>query len=55
VERKFTPHVTLLYDDRMVPEQAVEPISWRVREFVLTHSLLGKTQHVELGRWPLRD
>jgi 2'-5' RNA ligase len=49
----FTPHVTLLYDDRSVPEQAVTPVSWTAHEFVLVHSLIGQTLHVPLARWPL--
>ncbi|MDP2449481.1 MAG: RNA 2',3'-cyclic phosphodiesterase [Polaromonas sp.] len=49
----FTPHVTLLYDDRSVPAQAVTPVSWTAREFVLVHSLMGQTLHVPLARWPL--
>ena len=49
----YTPHVTLLYDDRCVTGQAVETIGWTAREFVLVHSLLGKTRHVALARWPL--
>jgi 2'-5' RNA ligase len=50
----YTPHVTLLYDDRAVAEQAVEPITWTAGEFVLVHSLIGQTLHVPLARWPLR-
>ena len=53
VERSYTPHVTLLYDDRSVPVQAVETIQWKVHEFVLVHSLLGQTVHRHIGRWPL--
>lgn len=49
----FTPHVTLLYDDRGVPEQAVPPVSWTARELVLVHSLIGQSLHVPLARWPL--
>ncbi len=49
----FTPHTTLLYDMNEVPEQAIEPISLRASEFVLVHSLLGKTKHIHLARWPL--
>ena len=52
---RFTPHVTLLYDTRRVPEQAVEPISWTVDEFVLVHSLIGRSRHETLARWPLAD
>ena len=52
---QFTPHVTLLYDATSVPMQQVEPIRWTAREFVLVHSLLGKTKHVPLRRWTLRE
>jgi RNA 2',3'-cyclic 3'-phosphodiesterase len=50
----YTPHVTLLYDEHNVPEQTIESIVWTASEFVLVHSLLGKTRHIILGRWPLR-
>jgi 2'-5' RNA ligase len=50
----YTPHVTLLYDDRAVAEQRVEPITWSASEFVLVRSLIGQTLHVPLARWPLR-
>jgi len=53
VDRQFTPHVTLLYNDRGFIEQAIEPIAWTAREFVLLHSLLGQTRHIPLARWPL--
>jgi 2'-5' RNA ligase len=51
----YTPHVTLLYDDRAVPEQAVESITWTAGEFVLVRSLIGQTRHVPLARWPLQS
>lgn len=54
VAPQFTPHVTLLYDDALVPAQAVEPVRWRVEEFVLVRSLLGQSRHVPLARWALR-
>ena len=50
---QYLPHVTMLYDDRLVALQAVEPVRWTVREFVLMHSLLGQHRHVPLARWPL--
>ena len=50
---EFTPHVTLLYDRRPVPPQPVEPVAWRVTEFTLVRSLLGRTIHVPLERWTL--
>jgi 2'-5' RNA ligase len=49
----FTPHVTLLYDDAIVTEQAVEDIRWTVQELVLVHSDLDQHRHVHLARWPL--
>ncbi|GAC1413113.1 MAG: 2'-5' RNA ligase family protein [Burkholderiaceae bacterium] len=49
----YTPHVTLLYDNRFVPLGIIEPIRWTVNEFVLVHSLLGRTRHVPLARWSL--
>lgn len=53
VEHRFTPHVTLLYDERTLAPEPVSPVGWTVREFVLIHSLLGKTEHRVLGRWSL--
>lgn len=50
----YTPHLTLLYDDQGVVEQALEAVRWTAHEFVLVHSLLGQTRHVPLARWPLR-
>lgn len=53
VEPVYTPHLTLLHDRNGVDEQAIEPISWTVREWVLVHSLVGQTRHVPLARWSL--
>jgi 2'-5' RNA ligase len=55
VSSRYTPHVTLLYDNRYVEARDVEPIEWTVREFVLIHSVLGKTRHIHLARWPLKE
>ncbi len=52
-KRRFTPHLTMFYADRGIADQAVGPIGWTVREFVLVHSLLGRTRYVPLGRWSL--
>jgi 2'-5' RNA ligase len=54
VDRSFTPHVTMLYDRRLVAEQALPPIRWTVDGFTLVHSLLGRTEHIPLARWALR-
>jgi RNA 2',3'-cyclic 3'-phosphodiesterase len=51
VKPDFNPHVTLLYAEREVEEQPIEPISWTVDAFVLIHSMKG---HTHLARWPLR-
>ena len=48
----FTPHLTLLYDRHEVSERTIEPVRWTAREFVLVDSRVGKTQHVQLARWP---
>jgi 2'-5' RNA ligase len=51
----FTPHVTLLYDRRIVPDTHLdEPITCTVRDFVLVHSLQGLGRHVHRACWPLR-
>ena len=48
-----TPHVTLAYGMPWAAERPIEPVCWNVREFALMHSLLGRTRHVMLARWPL--
>ncbi|SAL04045.1 2'-5' RNA ligase [Caballeronia calidae] len=50
---RFTPHVTLLYDEHRVRSQPVVPIAWTAHEFALVRSFLGKSQHEVLARWPL--
>jgi 2'-5' RNA ligase len=49
----FKPHVTLLRDEQRAKPNVIDPITWRVRDFKLVHSQLGKTTHIHLGRWPL--
>jgi RNA 2',3'-cyclic 3'-phosphodiesterase len=57
VTLRFTPHITLLYGDRMVTERLIEPVRWTVRDFALVQSLRGRgaSKHIHLARWPLRD
>lgn len=50
----FTPHVTLLYDDVLVPEESVDPVRWSVSELVLVHNVIGKGCYQALGRWALQ-
>lgn len=54
VSASFEPHVTLSYPPQGAATETVPPISWKAEEIVLVHSLLGKTVHIPLSRWPLR-
>ncbi len=49
-----TPHMTLLYDRRLVDEHQIEALGWTVTDFVLVHSLVGRGKHIHLARWPLQ-
>lgn len=51
----FKPHMTLTYDPQRVKPFSIDPIVWKVKDFVLIHSVLGKTTHIHLGRWLLQD
>ncbi|MBO9714708.1 2'-5' RNA ligase family protein [Sphingomonas sp.] len=51
----FSPHVTLLYRNGAPFQQPIEPIGWDATDFVLIHSVVGATRHVELGRWRLES
>jgi 2'-5' RNA ligase len=50
---RFTPHVTLLYDQQRIAEALVNTISWIVDELVLVHSLLGRARYIPVGCWRL--
>ena len=50
----FIPHVTMVYGDKMIAPQPIEPLRWTVRDFALIHSERGLTKYNILGRWPLR-
>lgn len=52
---RFNPHITLAYGDYDGMDEAIDPISWTVDEFMLIHSLLGQTRHVTVGRWALNN
>ncbi|AJA10692.1 hypothetical protein SKP52_19115 [Sphingopyxis fribergensis] len=51
------PHITINYrGDRLGTQtlgKKMPPIGWTVDEIILTESIVGKTTHVEHGRWPL--
>lgn len=53
-EASTTPHMTLFYDRKQVPEQEVERICWSAHEFLLVHSLVGKSEHRVLARYALQ-
>lgn len=51
---RFVPHLTVLWDREPVPETRLDrQICWRAGEFVLVHSLVGRSRHIDLGKWPL--
>ncbi|OUM01951.1 2'-5' RNA ligase family protein [Variovorax sp. JS1663] len=50
---QYTPHLTLLYDDRFVAPCPIEAINWTAHEFVLVRSLLGRGRHEVVARWGL--
>ena len=33
---QYTPHVTMLYDERGIEDHAIEPVCWTVRDFALS-------------------
>jgi len=56
LERTFTPHVTLAYSRGVLLQpMAIEPVSWRVEDIALVHSVVGQPQQQVLGRWSLQD
>jgi 2'-5' RNA ligase len=53
LDHAFVPHVTWIYSRDGFPEQAIEPIRWSVRDFVLVHSIVHDPEYRILGRWAL--
>lgn len=52
----YRPHITLARKlPRIRPLEKIEPVEWRVKEFVLVDSTVtrGGSQYQVLGRWPL--
>ncbi len=48
------PHLTINYSGDRLSAQKMPAIGWTVTEILLVESAVGKTTHVEHGRWPLR-
>ena len=52
--RQLTPHMTLFYDHRLIPRTPIaRPLVWTAQELVLVQSVVGKSRHIHLDRWPL--
>jgi 2'-5' RNA ligase len=49
----FNPHVTLGYRAGLSFLEPITPLEWQMHDVVLIHSMVGATQHIELGRWQL--
>ncbi|MCM5678220.1 hypothetical protein M8A51_01600 [Schlegelella sp. S2-27] len=48
-----TPHMTLLYDTRRIPEHGIEPMRWTATRYALILSHVGATHHQWVDQWPL--
>lgn len=48
------PHVTLAYSNLGIGKRQIDPIKWRVYDFILVDSLNGLGKHVELNRWKFK-
>ncbi len=48
------PHVTINYRGDRLGSEKIAPIGWIVEPIALVESIVGKTTHIEHGRWPLR-
>ena len=48
------PHVTINYHGDRLRAAKMPAIGWTVDEILLVESVVGKTTHIEHGRWPLR-
>lgn len=48
------PHLTINYRGDRLGVQKITGLGWTVDTILLVESIVGKTTHVEHGRWPLR-
>ena len=55
VRSGFKPHVSLIYESAGIERQPVVPVHWKVNEFVLIDSVVGKSEYRVLGRWTLPE
>lgn len=54
-QNNFVPHLTLLYDEKIIGELAIARVGWRVREFALVLSHLNESRYDILGSWQLQE
>lgn len=54
-KQSHTPHMTLLYNQRLIPPQHIPPLRWTAHEFALVLSHTRRTHHQWIDRWPLLD
>lgn len=47
------PHLTINYHGDRLCAEKMPPIGWTVTDILLVESIVGKTTHIEHGRWPL--
>ena len=48
------PHLTINYKGDRLRAEKIPAIGWTVDEILLVESVVGKTTHIEHGRWSLR-
>ena len=53
VDPGFTPHVTLIWADRLVGQHPVAPICWQAAELLLVQSHVGHSRHTHVAQWRL--
>lgn len=53
VRASTQPHMTMLYDTRVVAEQPIELVQWTATRFALIVSHVGLGHHQRLGQWRL--
>ncbi len=51
--RKINPHITLSWDETIIPPQSIDFIDIPVTEIALVHSQFGRPDYEIAGRWPL--
>lgn len=48
-------HLTLLYDNRIIPLKPIPSVSWTVNQVTLVASELGATKYHPIGGWTFKD